>query len=528
MIDPMQRLSDGVLGHLDDVLVEPGVLGQALAELSDEATLGVDGPLVRVADRFEIVGTLGRGGMGEVYQARDMELGRNVALKVQHVGDPWLDHRFEREVTALAEIEHPCLVSHIGHGRSVEGVLWLATELLTGETLAERLRNGTLSTASALQITRDIVSALGALHRRGFVHRDVKPSNIFVTSTGSAKLLDLGLLGADKSGLTPSGASLTEGGALLGSIGYLSPEQARGQRRIDATADFFALGCVLFECLTGAPPFGRSLAETAAAFAMSADPPLAKLPLASSRGVRTLIDELLQIDPGKRPQTAESLERRLSQLWDQARELAEGPLDEETRPRDVRILRVARLDLPWYDASSVAAMRSAGMLSDTTDGDSEPSQIASALACGEVANHEALLDAYAQRGTSSPALVLVGGALALTHDPQQRQHATRAAAALGHTKEAIEHMVERALIESRAFARRKLFAGFPIRALFTLDPGTEAFPIYLSEAAAAELPLMRTFQVRAIVELCAANDGIDVGPLALRVLALARVVERCR
>src|SRR6185369_5218253 len=208
-----------------------------------------------VAGRFEIERLAGWGGMGDVYRAVDRLRGLPVALKVLHGEDhresPFAAERFAREAETLAELTHPAIVKYIAHGRTPAGELYLAMEWLDGEDLGARLSRSGLGVAEAVMLATRVAEALGAAHARGVVHRDVKPSNLFLCDgrVDRVKVVDFGIARRDRA----LGATRT--GVLLGTPGYMAPEQARGGRELDARADVFALGCVLFECITGRPAF---------------------------------------------------------------------------------------------------------------------------------------------------------------------------------------------------------------------------------------------------------------------------------
>ncbi|MGH9519944.1 MAG: serine/threonine-protein kinase, partial [Terriglobales bacterium] len=227
---------------------------------------------------YEILDLLGSGGMGEVYRARDPRLGREVAIKVLSAdiaADGARLQRFEQEARTLAALNHPNLMAAYDVGRH-EGTPYLVTELLVGETLQARLQPGPVGPRQAVEWGRQIASGLAAAHERGIVHRDLKPGNIFITREGRAKILDFGLArlvplaaGAEDATFAGSAGSAMTGSTLagmtLGTVGYMAPEQVRGEPA-DARADIFAFGAVLYEMLTGAKPFAR----TSAADTMSA------------------------------------------------------------------------------------------------------------------------------------------------------------------------------------------------------------------------------------------------------------------
>ncbi len=203
------------------------------------------------ADRFSVETLAGAGGMGQVYRAVDTLSGQPVALKL--LTELEQADRFNREARLLSEIRHPAVARYVAHGTAGVGEHYLAMEWLEGETLSRRLRRGApLSDAESLQLARRVAEALGAMHARGIVHRDIKPGNLILVDNRAdrVKVLDFGIAHA------ATVTQVTRTGAVLGTIGYMAPEQARGTRDIDARADVFALGAVLFRCLTGTAPFG--------------------------------------------------------------------------------------------------------------------------------------------------------------------------------------------------------------------------------------------------------------------------------
>jgi Tol biopolymer transport system component/tRNA A-37 threonylcarbamoyl transferase component Bud32 len=236
---------------------------------------------------YEIIAPLGEGGMGEVYRARDAKLNRDVAIKVlpnRLVHDPTSLARFEREAQAVAALSHPNILAIYDFGRQ-DNIVYAVTELLEGETLRGRLSHGSLPTRKAIDLGVHIVHGISAAHERGIVHRDLKPENIFITNDGVVKILDFGLAtfspgsdsGAKEAGSRVPGndetrAALTGEGMVLGTVGYMSPEQVRGQA-IDHRTDIFSFGAILYELLTGRRPFkGDSHVETMNAI-LKEDPP---------------------------------------------------------------------------------------------------------------------------------------------------------------------------------------------------------------------------------------------------------------
>jgi eukaryotic-like serine/threonine-protein kinase len=258
---------------------------------------------------YQVQELLGRGGMGEVYRAHDSKLGRDVAIKVlppMFTADAERLARFNSEARMLAALNHP----HIGAIYGFEdaaGVPALVLELVDGDTLADRLRCSAVSPPDALVIARQIAGALEVAHRKGIVHRDLKPANIKITSEGLVKVLDFGLAkgaaseapSTDASQLRTTSVGTTRFGMVLGTAAYMSPEQACGLR-VDTRADIWAFGCVLFEMLTGRPPFiGETVEETFAAI-IQREPDWQKLPQSTPEPLRDLLGKCLQKDPEKR------------------------------------------------------------------------------------------------------------------------------------------------------------------------------------------------------------------------------------
>ncbi|HRI70974.1 MAG TPA: protein kinase [Polyangium sp.] len=223
-----------------------------------------------IGERFELTKRIGSGGMGTVWRAHDRISGQSVALKV--LRDPEGDGalRFLKEANILANLEHPHVVRHVAHGIASTGEPFLAMEYLEGESLLARLERGPLNFDEWLVLGRLVARALGAAHEQRIVHRDIKPGNLFLVrgSVEQVKIVDFGI--ARRTG-TMTG--LTHTGSILGTPGYLSPEQARGDKDTDARSDVFALGCVLFECLAGQSPFHGAHPMALLAKLLLEDPP---------------------------------------------------------------------------------------------------------------------------------------------------------------------------------------------------------------------------------------------------------------
>lgn len=207
-----------------------------------------------VANRFEIDRAIGSGGMGSVYLAHDRLSGHCVALKLLHgEGAAGSDNdRFIREAQLLSELHHPGIVSHVAHGQTSHGQRFLAMEWLDGQDLAQRLQHGPLLLSDALLLIKSVATAIAFAHQRGIVHRDLKPTNLFLPGGDIArvKILDFGIARR-----TNGSKAMTRTGMVIGTPEYMAPEQARGIRELTPAADVFSLGCILYHCLTGDPPF---------------------------------------------------------------------------------------------------------------------------------------------------------------------------------------------------------------------------------------------------------------------------------
>ncbi|HYV17485.1 MAG TPA: protein kinase [Verrucomicrobiae bacterium] len=268
---------------------------------------------------YEILGPLGAGGMGEVYRARDTRLGREVAIKIlpeSLAADPDALARFEREARAVAALSHPNILAI--HDFGVEGGrAFSVTELLEGRTLRERLADGPLPVRKATECAAQVARGLAAAHDRGVVHRDLKPENLFVTEDGRVKILDFGLakveaageVGGDASNATqtPTRHLATRPGVVLGTIGYMSPEQVRGTA-IDHRTDLFSLGAVLYEMLTGQRAFrGATAADTMTAILREDPPALSGIDRAVPPALERLVNHCLEKNPAERFQSARDL-----------------------------------------------------------------------------------------------------------------------------------------------------------------------------------------------------------------------------
>lgn len=285
--------------------------------MNDRVALSL--PLGTRIGPYEIVEWLGAGGMGVVYRARDARLGRDVAIKL--IADSVDQHpdrvqRFEREARAAGQLNHPNVL--IVHDVGVhDGSPFIVSELLEGESLQSVLHGGALGTHKALELARQIVEGVAALHDKGLVHRDLKPDNLFVTSDGRIKVLDFGIAKLtrpdDERGIGRGAATDTQPDAVLGTAGYMSPEQVRGEV-IDSRSDIFSIGAILYEMIVGRPAFVRATsADTIAAVLTEpiGEPPAVT---AAPRALSRLIGRCLEKSRESRFQSARDLAFALSDL----------------------------------------------------------------------------------------------------------------------------------------------------------------------------------------------------------------------
>ncbi|HEX7841166.1 MAG TPA: serine/threonine-protein kinase, partial [Kofleriaceae bacterium] len=273
-------------------------------------------------DWFELEQPIGTGGMGTVYRARDPISGETVAVKVISDAQSHRTERFAREIQVLAELSHPGIVRYISHGVTSSGELFLAMEWVDGENLKTRLERGPLTVGEAVTLATRVAEALGAAHARGVVHRDLKPSNLILPGgrVDQVKVLDFGI--ARREGKT----QLTQTGMVLGTPGYMAPEQARASGQIDARADVFALGCVLFQCLTGVPPFdGDTAAAILAKILFGAAPRVSERWPEVPESLDALVAQMLAKEPALRPSDGANLAAALASL---------GPLVHTMAPRE--------------------------------------------------------------------------------------------------------------------------------------------------------------------------------------------------
>lgn len=282
---------------------------------------------------YEVIPPLGAGAMGVVFRARDTRLHRDVALKLlpdEFANEPDRLTRFQREAQVLASLNHSNIAQIYGL-EQVHGSTCIVMELVEGESLEDRLKRGPLSYEEVLNVARQLASALAAAHERGIVHRDLKPSNIKLTSNGTVKVLDFGLakaLGPSESDIRmsvmPTMASGSIAGTIVGTPGYMSPEQARG-KEVDARSDIWAFGCIIYETLTGHQAFTGETVTDVIAKIVTSTPDLNQLPKDTPSALRLLLSAALN----------KNVAQRLQHIGD-SRLFLEGELSRDTaRPETV-------------------------------------------------------------------------------------------------------------------------------------------------------------------------------------------------
>jgi serine/threonine protein kinase len=322
--DPeLRREVDSLLSSL---AASPGFLDspaiEAVTGLSPATPAAASPSLVRGTrlGPYEILSLLGAGGMGEVYRARDTRLNRDVAVKVlprSLVQSPAALARFEREAQAVAALSHPNILAIHDFGKEGD-VVYAVAELLQGQTLQERLTEGALSQRKAVEIALAIAHGLSAAHEKGIVHRDLKPANVFLTREGSVKLLDFGLAKVMAPPLAspdaPTVHPATEPGVVMGTVGYMSPEQVRG-KPLDYRSDIFSFGAILYEMLSGQRAFrGDSAADTMAAILNAEPPDLSTMNQNVSPALELVVRHCLEKNPEQRFQSVRDLAFHLDAL----------------------------------------------------------------------------------------------------------------------------------------------------------------------------------------------------------------------
>lgn len=329
-------------------------------------------------DGYEILGPLGAGGMGEVYRARDSALKREVAIKVlpTYVSrDPDRLRRFEQEAQAAATLNHPNILAVYRFG-TFDGSPYLVAELLEGSTLREALRHGALSSRKSIDYGAQIAHGLAAAHDKGIVHRDLKPENLFVTKDGRVKILDFGLARltsrvTNADGYAPTQtAAATNPGVVMGTAGFMSPEQVRGEK-VDHRTDIFAFGAILYETLSGKPAFQRSTAAETMTAILQDEPPGISQMQAIPPGLQRVVHRCLEKNPEQRFQSASDLAFALEALSDSGNVPAVAAGGRRTHSRWIwavcggaAAVLIAALVAGWRTEPAVPVVESTTQLSD--------------------------------------------------------------------------------------------------------------------------------------------------------------------
>lgn len=312
-----------------------------------------------IDDRFQLQSVAGSGGMGVVYRALDTTTGTTVAIKVLRTDEADAAARFLREAQLLAGMTHPRIVRHVAHGHTLGGEPYLAMEWLNGEDLRERLARGPLGTAESALLGADIAEALAHAHNQNVIHRDLKPANIYLIDgkLQASRLLDFGIARVEQ-----AADDATRTGTVLGTPAYMAPEQARSERTLDARADLFSLGCVMYECLTGRAPFVAGSAMAVLIKVLLEEPPsLAELRDDVPAPLALLVGQLLAKDPSERPRTAEVAAALLRELAHATRESAPTTVSVGLTRQERRIVTLMVARAPDLDAADPGETRRDGL-----------------------------------------------------------------------------------------------------------------------------------------------------------------------
>jgi len=281
-------------------------------------------PLIRGTrlDHYEVQFLISAGGMGEVYRGHDPRLGRDVAIKVLPHGmanDPDRLRRFEQEARATAALNHPNILGIHDVGVTNEGTSYAVSELLEGETLGQSLRRGPLPLRKTVDLALQMANGLAAAHDKGILHRDLKPENLFVTKEGRLKILDFGLAKLVAGSVFPESqtpAAETHAGVVMGTVGYMPPEQVRGLV-VDTRSDIFAAGAIVYEMLSGKRAFrGETTADTIEAILNRDPPPLSAAGRATPPALERIVRRCLEKNPSERFQSVRDVAFALEAISD--------------------------------------------------------------------------------------------------------------------------------------------------------------------------------------------------------------------
>ena len=363
-----------------DFLDAPAVAWMA-EELEENAFVG------REFGHYRILAPLGAGGMGEVYLAQDSRLDRKVALKIlprEFTRDPDRVHRFTREAKAASALNHPNIITihEIGTLQTADGELhFIATEYIEGETLRQRLKHGPLNWPEALDAAAQTAAALAAAHRAGIIHRDIKPENLMLRPDGYLKVLDFGLARINKPAQHDNDDSTTRRflethpGAVMGTLSYMSPEQARGER-VDGRTDLWSLGVVLYELLTGVRPFSAAtLPDMMVALLEREPPPLSQYLPHAPPELAALLRRALMKSAATRLQTAQEFTQALRDVRRHADEmvtLPPPPAPASANLAEAPTRMFAKLTEPFAQQETLPAIAKAAALPATAEAAREP------------------------------------------------------------------------------------------------------------------------------------------------------------
>ncbi|HVQ38162.1 MAG TPA: protein kinase, partial [Pyrinomonadaceae bacterium] len=327
-------------------------------------------PNAKIA-QYTIVSKLGEGGMGVVWRARDTKLGRDVAIKVLPASlseNAERLNRFEQEAQAAGALNHPniLVIHHIG---TYDGAPYIVSELLEGETLRERMAGAALPQRKAIEYALQMAMGLAAAHEKGIVHRDIKPDNIFITDDGRVKILDFGLAkltstndGSESQTEVPTRKVNTDPGTVMGTMGYMSPEQLKGQHT-DHRSDIFSFGAILYETLAGKRAFrGDSMAETMSAILREDPPDLSATNKTVSPALERVVRHCLEKNPAERFHSARDLAFAIESLSGSAISSGQTAIIEAAAASAVQPLRVSKLLDNALVAWIIAAVCVAGLL----------------------------------------------------------------------------------------------------------------------------------------------------------------------
>jgi serine/threonine protein kinase/Flp pilus assembly protein TadD len=308
---------------------------------------------------YEVLSLLGEGGMGQVYRGRDPRLGRDIAIKIlakEASNDVEATARLEREARAIASLSHPNILAVHDVGRE-EATFYLVTELLEGKTLREQIQTAPLNWRRAVEIAADVAEGLAAAHAKSIVHRDLKPENIFITAEGRVKILDFGLAQTDPLLMHRDEANIpttkwfqTHPGTVIGTLGYMAPEQLRGEP-VDPSADIFSLGCILYEMVTAKKPFQRESGAATIAAILKDELPREELSATAPAEFQRIVEGCVEKNPSTRFQSARDLALTLRSIGSSATMVQEDLIRNIVRRRTSKSIDSIAV-LPLINASS--------------------------------------------------------------------------------------------------------------------------------------------------------------------------------